>query len=114
MAGILKELDCPPVLINGIKDHVHVLMYRHPTKSESEIARVVKANSSKWVHETFRGRDFAWQNGYSAFSVSMSNKDAVRAYIANQEEHHKRMTWREEIEILYKKHEIEFEPRFLD
>ncbi len=84
MAGILKKLKCPPVLINGVEDHVHILTYRHPTVAEAEVAAKVKANSSRWVHETFKGRDaFRWQDGYSAFSVSMSAKEAVRVYITN-------------------------------
>lgn len=115
MAGILKKIKCPPVLINGVEDHVHILTYRHPTVCESELARVVKSNSSGWVHDTFpEHRDFDWQNGYSAFSVSKSNLEAVREYIANQEERHRRLTWRKEIERLYTKHGIPFDPKYLD
>jgi putative transposase len=115
MAGILKRLKCPPILINGVADHVHVLTYRHPTKAEAEIAAKVKANASRWVHDTFREhRAFDWQDGYSAFSVSMSVKEAARVYVANQESHHKKMTWREELIALYKKHDIPFDERFLD
>lgn len=115
IAGILKQLDCPPILINGVEDHVHVLTHRHPTKAEAELARVMKANASKWVHDEFpRRRTFAWQHGYAAFSVSMSRKDAVQRYIANQEEHHRKLSWHEEIELLYKKHKIPFDPQYLD
>ncbi len=82
---------------------------------EAELARVMKANASKWIHEEFpKHRAFAWQHGYAAFSVSMSRKDAVQRYIANQEEHHRKLSWREEIELLYKKHKIPFDPKFLD
>jgi REP element-mobilizing transposase RayT len=115
MAGILKKLACPPLLINGVEDHVHMLTYRHPAKAEAEIARVVKANASRWVRETYpKHNAFTWQNGYSAFSVSMSVKETVRKYVADQEEHHRRMSWRDELLALCKKHEIPFEERFLD
>ncbi len=114
MAGILKKLECVPVLINGVEDHVHVFTYRHPTVAEAELARVVKSNSSKWMHETYASHPFGWQDGYGAFSVSMSNKEDVRRYVADQERHHKSMSCRQEIEILYRKHEIDFEERFLD
>ena len=76
--------------------------------------RDVKACSSKWVHETFPPlQDFGWQTGYAAFAVSRSGLVKVHTYIENQEEHHRRMTFREEFVALLDKHEIEYDPRYL-
>jgi putative transposase len=91
--------------VSGVEDHIHMLI-SYPAKiAIADLLRDLKANSSKWVHETFEGRDnFAWQPGYAAFSVSMSVKPAVISYIDTQEEHHRRLTLQEEIAILLEKH----------
>jgi hypothetical protein len=76
--------------------------------------RTLKANSSRWVHETFpAGASFAWQVGYGAFSVSQSNSDAVRAYIESQEEHHRTVSFQEEFVAFLKRHEIEYDERYI-
>ena len=74
----------------------------------------MKANSSRWIHEQFpQKRHFAWQRGYSAFSVSHSNLDSVYQYIVNQEEHHRRQSFEDELLSLLKKNELEFEEKYL-
>ena len=76
--------------------------------------RTIKSNSSGWVHKTFSPlRDFAWQDGYAAFTVSRSAKDSVVAYITNQQEHHSRMTFQDELIALLKKHDIEYDERYI-
>lgn len=103
-----------PIRIGGTADHIHVLMKLSPKISIAEIAREIKSRSSRWINENklIMGR-FAWQTGYSAFSYSSSAREDVIRYIDNQEEHHKRYTFREEIERLLKLYDIDFDPRDL-
>ena len=108
MGGILRELKVTPLIVNGIADHVHLLVGLTPAASVSDTMRILKTNSSRWMHETY-GKPFAWQSGYGAFSVSQSNLDAVREYIARQAEHHRRMSFKEEFVSLLRRHNIEFD-----
>jgi putative transposase len=114
MGGIIKSVRGKPLLINGPRDHVHALLVAPPTLSVSDLMEKLKANSSKWVHKHWAERkSFAWQAGYAAFSVSQSRLNDVRSYIANQEEHHRKLTYQEEILALLKKHGIECDARFV-
>ena len=114
MGGILRELDSTPLLINGPKDHVHILAVLPAKLSVSEILNKLKSNSSKWVHETFSVRwSFAWQTGYAAFAVSQSAKQAALDYIANQEEHHRKISFKQEFITFLNKHEIEYDQKYL-
>jgi putative transposase len=114
MGGIVRSIDGVAPLINGVADHVHLLLSLPPTLCVSDAMRVVKTNSSKWLHEEWPAHgEFAWQNGYGAFSVSRSNVEAVSAYIAKQEEHHRRMTFQEELLALLKKHGIDYDERYI-
>ncbi len=106
--GIAREYGVDVIEIGGGEDHVHVLLALPPKISLANIVRAMKANSSKWMNET--GHFFAWQQGYAAFSVSVSSLDAVRAYIRTQEEHHRRRDFQAEYCALLKKHGIEFTP----
>lgn len=100
--------------INGIEDHVHLYLRWRPDAALSDLMRVVKSRSSAWVHETFpRHRKFAWQEGYAAFTVSKSQEKAVKAYIAGQHEHHKKEDFRSELLWLLKKHEVEYDVRYV-
>ena len=113
-AGIFKELDSPALAIGGVDDHVHalfVLSKNHPLK---KIVEEVKKGSSKWMKREGTGNaDFYWQNGYAAFSVSQSNALAVKRYIENQEEHHRKMTFQDELRILLKRHRVEFDEQYV-
>jgi putative transposase len=114
MGGILRELGATPLLINGPTDHVHILAVLPARFAPAEILNKLKSNSSGWVHKTFPlRRDFAWQVGYAAFGVSPSQKQAVLDYIANQEEHHRKISFKEEFIAFLKKHEIEYDERYL-
>jgi REP element-mobilizing transposase RayT len=108
MGGILRELKATSLIVNGVDDHVHLLVGLPATASVSDTLRTLKTNSSRWAHETYR-KPFAWQSGYGAFSVSQSNIEAVRQYIARQEEHHRRMSFKEEFISLLRKHDIKFD-----
>lgn len=114
MGGILKEAGARPILINGPRDHVHLLFAMPGKVGLADLMREVKAVSSLWVHKNIPAeRLFAWQTGYAAFSVSHSNCDIVRNYIANQEEHHRKVGFKDEFLQLLKKHEIDFDERYL-
>jgi putative transposase len=102
------------VLINGPEDHVHALATLPATVALADLMRVLKTNSSRWVHEQWpRRREFSWQSGYGAFSVSRSNADEVQRYIAGQEEHHRHVTFQEEFLAFLKRHKVPFDPRYV-
>jgi REP-associated tyrosine transposase len=108
ISGILRRLGFTPLIVNGVQDHVHILLVLSPTVCIADVIEKLKANSSKWVHESFPGKKrFAWQAGYAAFSVSPSNRDRVLKYISGQEEHHRRRSYEEEVEAFLRKSESE-------
>jgi putative transposase len=113
-AGIYREWDSPALLIGGVEDHVHslfALSKNHPLK---KIVEEVKKGSSKWMKSDGpKNPDFHWQAGYGAFSVSQSNLEEVRRYIENQEEHHRRMTFHDELRALLVRHGIKFDERYV-
>jgi putative transposase len=114
MGGIIRELNGTALAINGLTDHVHLLLALPPNLALSEAMRVLKTNSSRWVHEQWpQRRAFAWQTGYGAFSVSQSNADQVCAYIASQEEHHRRVSFQEEFLAFLKRHGIAYDERYI-
>ena len=114
MGGILQDEDCRLLAAGGVSDHVHLLADLGRQTCVAELMRLVKCNSSKWVHETFPGRrDFAWQNGYGAFSVSMSNIQDVKAYIEGQVEHHRTQSFQEEFLAFLQRHQVAYDPRYV-
>jgi REP element-mobilizing transposase RayT len=114
MGGIVRERNGIATIINGPLDHVHLLLSLPTTESLADLLRVVKTNSSRWVHEQFPGkREFGWQAGYAAFTVSASRAGAVRDYIATQQEHHRRVSFQEEFVTFLRKHGIAYDARDL-
>ena len=111
MAAIIKDRYGFPIIINGCDEHVHMMVNLRPTIAISDAMRVVKACSSKWFHETFPRVPFGWQDGFSVFSVSESNRQDVIDYIRDQEEHHKKMDFRRELVLLLKKNAVQLEGR---
>ena len=109
---VFKELKGKPIIINGMSDHVHMLILLPPNVSPSDAMRFIKANSSRWVKERF-GTKFAWQKGFGAFSVSRSNVDAVVKYIKNQEQHHGRSDFKTELVSLLEKNGVEYDAQYL-
>jgi REP element-mobilizing transposase RayT len=114
IGGIIRAENGVLYDIGGVEDHVHLYLRWRPDGSVSDLMRTVKARSSKWVHETFAQRSaFAWQEGYSVFSVSKSQEDAVKRYIANQAEHHKKEDFKSELLRMLRAHGIEFDERYM-
>jgi REP element-mobilizing transposase RayT len=110
LGGIIRELGATALLINGPADHVHILVLLPAKTALSEIIGKVKANSTGWIHREFSDkRAFAWQTGYAAFTVSHSQKHSVLDYIATQEEHHRMMSFQEELIAFLNKHEIGYD-----
>ncbi len=114
IAGIVKAKDQKPIIVNGVADHIHAFIGLRPSMSIAEVVREMKNNSSNFINENklVHGK-FSWQEGYGAFSYSQSHIDKVYQYILNQEEHHKKQTFREEYIGLLKKFEIEFDEKYL-
>ena len=107
MGGIIKDEKGILLCAGGMPDHVHLLVTMHPSRAVSDMLRAIKSGSSKWVHHSFPERaDFGWQDGYGAFTVSSSNLEQVKMYIARQEEHHRRLTFQEEFITLLKRHGV--------
>ena len=100
--------------MGGVADHVHLLAKLSPTIAISDMLRLIKTNTSKMVNENNKPKHpFEWQTGYGAFSVSESRHEAVRKYILNQEEHHRKRTLEEEFIELLQKHNIEYDQRYV-
>jgi len=113
MGGTVRGLDGTSILINGVEDHVHILAILDQKRALSDFMRDLKSASSTWVKQTFNSPSFGWQTGYAAFSVSKSIVPAVKAYLANQEEHHRHVTFQEEYLKFLKRHDIEYDERFV-
>ena len=115
IGGILRAEGCVLDVAGGVADHVHLLVSLDKQLSISEALRIIKASSSRWVHETFPAAlsGFAWQVGYGAFAVSYSHRDQVREYLARQAEHHHKVTFQEEFLAFLKRHGIEYDERYL-
>jgi REP element-mobilizing transposase RayT len=110
MGGILRDLRCTLLAINGMPAHVHLLIRYRADLSHSEMLQQIKGRSSKWINETFPDLGhFAWQEGYGGFTVSKSAVSAVEQYIAAQKEHHRRQDFKAEYLELLRRHGIEFE-----
>ena len=114
VSGIIRESGGEALLVGGTADHVHALMTLPATRSISEMVRLIKANSTKWIHETHPDHaDFGWQDGYAAFSVSESNVAKVAGYIAGQELHHRKMLFQEEYLGFLRKHGVAVDERYV-
>ena len=114
IGGIIRFHKGQLIEIGGMEDHLHLLVDFSPARSISETIRDVKANASRWAKEySTTGYGFEWQKGYSAFTVSHSQRESVRRYIRNQPAHHRVKTFREEYMEFLKQHDIKFESRYL-
>jgi putative transposase len=114
MGGTFRAHDCALLSAGGMPDHMHLLVSLSKQTAVSDLLRDVKASSSKWIHDTFLGQaGFAWQAGYGAFGVSHSNIPAVKRYIAQQAEHHRRKSFQEEFIQFLQRHEIACDERYI-
>ncbi len=114
MGAVIKDNDSIPIIINGTKDHVHVLCVLSKTITVAKLTEEIKRHSSRWIKT--RGniyKEFAWQGGYAAFSVSPSLHDKTRHYIMNQEKHHKKMTFKEELVLFLKEYGVDYNVKYL-
>jgi putative transposase len=114
IGGIARENEMKAVEIGGVEDHIHALVSLPATLPLAKAMQLLKGGSSKWIHDTFPSqREFAWQEGYGAFSVSISGLEETRAYIRNQEEHHRTRTFEQEYTAFLKRHGIEYDERYV-
>lgn len=114
IGGIVRNLGGDLLEANGPEDHFHMVAILRPTVSLSNALQEIKGDSSRWVHETFPDlRSFDWQDGYSAFTVSRSQLPAVIEYVRNQQEHHRKVTFEEELKRILELHQVDFDPRYL-
>ena|SRR5579863_5313578 len=112
MAGVLKELNSPALIINSMADHAHVLCSLSKNLAVCKMAEEVKKSSSKWM-KTQGVPSFGWQNGYGAFSVSQSNAASVRNYINKQQEHHRKVSFQDEFRRFLEKYQISYDERYV-
>ncbi len=114
ISGILKSIHNYPLAVGGYKDHVHVFFELNPSCSTSEVLEKIKSNSSKWINEKkFMPGKFVWQLGYAAFSYARSQRNDVIQYIVNQEQHHKKRTFREEYLDFLEKYAVDYDLKYL-
>ena len=114
LSGILNNINSPSICIGGTTNHIHILCTLDKSIALSKMVEEIKRSSSKWIKQLDRSyQKFAWQDGYGAFSVSQSKVDIVRTYILNQEEHHKRLSYTDELKKFLEEYEVEFDERYL-
>jgi REP element-mobilizing transposase RayT len=114
IGGVARAHKMTALQVGGIEDHIHALVTAPATLAPSQIAQFLKGDSSKWMHDEFPAlRNFGWQDGYGAFTVSRSNLPEAVRYIQNQREHHRKKTFQEEYLEFLQKHGIEYDERYL-
>lgn len=114
IAGIIQNNNHKLLAINGMPDHIHILIGLRPAQSISDLMKEVKQSSSKWINENkLINGHFEWQEGYGAFSYSKSQINQVINYIQNQELHHKKKTFEEEYLDFLEKFEIDYDEKFI-
>jgi putative transposase len=114
LGGTVRGLGGTPQGVGGVSDHVHLLVALKPTHCLSDFMRDLKKSSSLWVTDRSFERQFQWQEGYAAFTVSPTARESVQSYIANQEKHHQTKSFREELIEVLKQAEVEFDEQYLD
>jgi putative transposase len=113
LGGLVREANGIPETIGGTADHVHLLAGLRATHAMAPFVQDIKQTSSRWIHETIGIKNFAWQSGYAAFTVSVSNCDTVKKYIDNQPDHHRTKSFQEEYVTLLQKHNVEYDEKYL-
>lgn len=114
IGGAANALGCPPIIVGGMADHVHILFQLGRTIAMADAICKIKSISSAWVNQSQRTAEpFHWQNGYAAFSVSQSNVRAVWEYIRNQPEHHKKRCFRDQLKEWLRRYQVEWDETYL-
>ncbi len=114
LVGVLDNIDCPPLQVGGMPDHVHLFFRLARTRTIAEVVEKAKTSSSKWIKmKDQRLSNFHWQIGYGAFSVSQSDSDAVVTYIRTQAEHHRVQTFQEEYRKFLERYKVPYDERYV-
>ena len=113
LGKISKQLGCAPIITGGMEDHVHLLARFSRTITQAEWVKELKRVSNLWLKEKHLIQNFEWQGGYADFSVSASNLEMVKKYIANQQHHHRRLNFQDELRALLTRHEVEWDERYI-
>ncbi len=114
IGGTIRGLGGISLELNGTEDHLHVLAKLRPDRALWDVLRDLKANATGWMHDIFPAlKDFSWQRGYGAFTVSQSNVEEVRRYIVRQKEHHAKVSFRDEFIQFLKVNGIEYDQRYV-
>jgi putative transposase len=113
LGGCLRTMNAIPESVGGVADHVHLLAGLRARHCIADVVKQIKSASTRWIRSELGSRRFEWQVGYGGFSVSASNREAVRRYIETQEEHHRNRTFQEEYREFLERHGIEFDERYL-
>jgi putative transposase len=114
LGGIARKHNMTALQVGGVADHIHALVMAPPSYAPSQIAQFLKGDSSKWIHEEFSAlRDFAWQDGYGAFTVSKSNLGRIIDYIKNQRAHHQKNSFQQEYLDFLQKHGVDYDERYV-
>ncbi len=114
LGTVLRDHDCPAIRIGGVEDHVHLLFGLSRKLAIAKIVEIIKTSSSKWLKlQSPSLAEFHWQAGYGAFSVSPSQMEVVIRYIENQEEHHREVTFQDEMRGILERHSVEFDERYV-
>ncbi len=113
IGAIAREHEMQALGVGGTEDHVHILLSLPSSKPVAHALRTIKAGSSRWMHAEGGKPGFAWQEGYGAFSIGQSQVAVTLAYIARQKEHHQKRDFQAEFLAILKKHQIEYDPRFV-
>lgn len=114
ISGVLSHNDCPTICVGGIQNHIHILFILSRKMALSDAVRLVKSNTSKWINDNRISQfHFNWQNGFGAFSVSQSQIETVRKYILNQEEHHHKMSFKDEYRKFLDAYGLEYNEQYM-
>jgi len=114
LGGISKALGCAPIIVGGVEDHIHLLARFGRTITQADWVKELKRVSNLWLKEQGPAYgEFQWQRGYAAFSVSQSNLERVKNYIVNQEAHHRKLSFQDELRALLRKHDVEWDERYV-
>ena len=114
LGGILANLECQPIIIGGVEDHVHILSTLSRTCQVAEMIKEVKRGSTLWLKSKHPdSQDFAWQNGYGIFSIGFSQVGDVKEYIAGQEDHHRKISFQDEFRKFLNRYEVAFDERYV-
>ena len=113
--GILKEKNCHLYRINGVEDHIHIVTHLHPTIALATLVKEIKVASTNYIKANNLFPDFEqWQVGYAAFTYTYDARQNLVEYVKNQEQHHQKMTYLDELKLLLSEHQIQFNPHYLD